>query len=51
MLQEDVFDDFSRGRHCLGNGFVRPRNADSEVFFTHGSSFTITELEVFKVDY
>lgn len=49
---EAVFDDYGRGRHCLGNGFACPRNADDrEGFFTRRSSFEITELEVFKVDY
>ena len=34
----------------LGYGFTCPKNVNSNTYFTGGSSFQVTELEVFKVN-
>ena len=49
------FDFVVWSPHCasglsLGYGFTCPENVNSNTFFTGGSSFQVTELEVFKVN-
>ena len=34
----------------LGGGFICPENVNKYTYFTGGSSFQVTELEVFKVN-
>ena len=46
-----VWNQNNRSGLGLGYGFTRPENVNRNTYFTGGSPFEVTELEVFKVNH